>query len=96
MVVTVPTYRPDVTRPADLVEEVARLHGYDQFGPPFPPVPVVGLTPEQKRARRLTSALVGLGMHQTVTLPFVTQADLDQIGMDRHGSTAHRRQPSEG
>ena len=42
MVVTVPTYRPDVTRPADLVEEVARLHGYDRFEATFPPVPVVG------------------------------------------------------
>ncbi|HEX2404334.1 MAG TPA: hypothetical protein VHM29_06490, partial [Acidimicrobiia bacterium] len=34
----------------------------------------------QKRARRLTSALVGLGMHQTATLPFVNQADLARLG----------------
>jgi phenylalanyl-tRNA synthetase beta chain len=80
MVVTVPTYRPDVTRPADLVEEVARLHGYDRFGATLPTGPGGGLTPEQKRARRLTSALVGLGMHQTVTLPFVSQADLAKLG----------------
>ncbi|HEU4894670.1 MAG TPA: phenylalanine--tRNA ligase subunit beta, partial [Acidimicrobiia bacterium] len=29
MEVTIPTFRPDLTRPADLVEEVARIHGYD-------------------------------------------------------------------
>jgi len=80
MVVTVPTYRPDVTRPADLIEEVARLHGYEQFEATLPTGPGGGLTSEQKRARRLTSALVGLGMHQTVTLPFVNQADLAKLG----------------
>jgi len=80
MVVTVPTYRPDVTRPADLIEEVARLHGYEQFEASLPTGPGGGLTSEQKRSRRLTSALVGLGMHQTVTLPFVNQADLAKLG----------------
>ncbi|HEU5112088.1 MAG TPA: phenylalanine--tRNA ligase subunit beta, partial [Acidimicrobiia bacterium] len=80
MVVTVPSYRPDVTRPADLVEEVARLHGYDRFGATLPTGPGGGLDPEQKRARLLTSALVGLGMHQAVTLPFVNQADLAKLG----------------
>jgi len=78
--VTVPTYRPDVTRPADLIEEVARLHGYERFGATLPTGPGGGLTSEQKRARRLTSALVGLGMHQTVTLPFVNRAELAKLG----------------
>ena len=78
--VTVPTYRPDVTRPADLIEEVARLHGYEHFDATLPTGPGGGLTPEQKRARRLTSALVGIGMHQTVTLPFVNQAELAKLG----------------
>ncbi len=96
MVVTVPTYRPDVTRPADLVEEVARLHGFQRFGATLPTGPGGGLSAEQKRARLLTSALVGLGMHQTVTLPFVNQVRPDHAGMDGHGSTAHRDQPAEG
>jgi phenylalanyl-tRNA synthetase beta chain len=80
MMVTVPTYRPDVTRPADLIEEVARLHGYDRFEATLPTGPGGGVTPEQKRARHLTSALVGVGMHQTATLPFINQADLAKLG----------------
>ncbi|HUU44388.1 MAG TPA: phenylalanine--tRNA ligase subunit beta [Acidobacteriota bacterium] len=31
VMVTVPTFRPDVTRPVDLVEEIARIHGYDKI-----------------------------------------------------------------
>lgn len=36
LVVVVPTFRPDLTRPIDLVEEVARLAGYDRFGEEVP------------------------------------------------------------
>ena len=42
---TVPTYRPDVTRPADLVEEIARLHGYDEFPSRLPKGVGEGLPP---------------------------------------------------
>lgn len=80
MTVTVPTYRPDVTRPADLIEEVARIHGYDEFPATLPVGAAGGLTAEQKRARALNSALIGLGMHQTVTLPFVNEIDLARLG----------------
>jgi phenylalanyl-tRNA synthetase beta chain len=80
MTVTVPTYRPDVTRPADLIEEVARIHGYDKFSATVPVGAAGGLTREQKRARVLDSALVGLGMHQTVTIPFVSEIDLAKLG----------------
>ena len=61
MQVVVPTYRPDVTRPADLVEEVARIHGYDKFDSTVPIGPAGGLTREQKRLRLLRAALAGIG-----------------------------------
>ena len=79
--VLVPTYRPDVTRPADLVEEVARIHGYDKFDSTVPIGPAGGLTTEQRRLRRLQSALAGVGIHQAVTLPFVGEDDLVRLGM---------------
>ena len=80
MVVTVPTYRPDVTRPADLIEEVARIHGFDNFEATLPSGPSGGLTPEQNRQRILQMALTGAGLHQAVNLPFVSFEDLAHLG----------------
>jgi phenylalanyl-tRNA synthetase beta chain len=93
MTVTVPTFRPDVTRPADLVEEIARIHGYDKFTSTVPLGAAGGLTPEQRRARVLNSALVGIGLHQTVTLPFVNQADLARLGWSDESHLLHVTNP---
>jgi phenylalanyl-tRNA synthetase beta chain len=81
MQVVVPTFRPDVTRPADLVEEVARIHGYDKFDATLPTGPAGGLTAEQKRLRGLHRSLVGIGLSQAVTLPFVGEDDLLPFGI---------------
>jgi phenylalanyl-tRNA synthetase beta chain len=81
MQVVVPTFRPDVTRPADLVEEVARIHGFDKFDATLPTGPAGGLTPEQRRLRVLHRAMVGIGLSQAVTLPFVGEDDLLPFGI---------------
>ena len=77
--VTVPTYRADVTRPVDLVEEIARLHGFDRF----PDLVRYGrkgtLTPSQTATRRIREALVGAGLTEAQTLSFLGQADLDAL-----------------
>jgi phenylalanyl-tRNA synthetase beta chain len=78
----VPTFRPDVTRPIDLVEEVARLHGYDRFDASLPSGPSGGLTTEQRRGRLLAAALAGAGLDQAITLPFVSAGDLALFGSD--------------
>jgi phenylalanyl-tRNA synthetase beta chain len=79
LAVTVPTFRPDVTRPADLVEEVARIHGYEHFGATVPTGPAGGLSPSQSRLRALHHALAGAGLAQAVTLPFVNVDDLGAL-----------------
>ena len=83
--VVVPTYRPDVIRPADLVEEIARIHGYDKFESTVPIGRAGGLTREQKRFRLLRSALAGVGAQQAVTLTFVGEEDLIRLGMSLDG-----------
>jgi len=82
MVVTIPTYRPDVTRPADLIEEVARIHGLDNFEATLPSGLSGGLTPEQHRQRILQTSLTGAGLHQAVNLPFVSVEDLAHLGSE--------------
>ncbi|MFZ0014979.1 MAG: phenylalanine--tRNA ligase subunit beta [Acidimicrobiia bacterium] len=86
MRVTVPTYRPDITRPADIIEEVARVHGFDKFEATLPRGPAGGLTSEQRRLRRLNAALVGIGLDQAINLPFVSVAELMALGFDTDGS----------
>lgn len=86
LLVMVPTFRPDITRPADLVEEVARVHGYDKFDATLPTGPAGGLSVEQRRQRELNAALVGMGISQAINLPFVSVDDLTAMGVDTDGS----------
>ncbi len=80
LVIDVPTFRPDLERAIDLVEEVARLHGFDRFDESLPRGSGSGLTDEQQRERRLRAALTGAGMHQAVHLSFMDPDDLDLFG----------------
>ena len=86
LVVTVPTYRPDLTRPADLVEEVARIHGFDKFDATLPTGPAGGLSEPQRRQRTLASTLTGAGLSQAINLPFVSVAELNGLGHETDGS----------
>jgi phenylalanyl-tRNA synthetase beta chain len=79
--VTVPTYRPDVTRPADLVEEIARLHGYDEFPSRLPKGVGEGLPEWERRRRRARRALVGAGCYEVLNFPFQGRAEMDALGL---------------
>ncbi len=68
-----PAWRKDLTREIDLIEEVARVHGYHHI----PEDVVVPLALSQATARdrtidRLSTVLVGAGMFEAVTLSFVS------------------------
>ncbi len=80
LIVTIPGFRPDLERPIDLIEEVARLHGYGEFPDSVPTGFGGGWTPEQRRARTLRAAFVGAGLDQAVHLSFIGKADLDAFG----------------
>jgi phenylalanyl-tRNA synthetase beta chain len=70
--VTAPTWRGDLTRPADLAEEVLRLHGYDRIPSRLPLVEVTGgLTPAQQLERTARRTALAAGFHEAVTRPFV-------------------------
>jgi phenylalanyl-tRNA synthetase beta chain len=81
--VTIPGFRPDIERPIDLVEEIARLHGYEKFGATVPTGHGGGWTAEQRNLRAIRMALVGLGLSQATHLSFFGTDDLDAIGFPR-------------
>lgn len=82
LLATPPSWRPDLTRPADLVEEVARLEGYDSIPSILPVAPAgTGLTPRQRRARAVADDLAAAGLVETLSFPFVGSADLDALGL---------------
>jgi phenylalanyl-tRNA synthetase beta chain len=68
---TVPTFRRDLRREADLIEEVGRLVGLDSVPEALPAVSQPGgLTEEQRRARLLRRLLADLGLAEAITYPF--------------------------
>jgi phenylalanyl-tRNA synthetase beta chain len=78
-----PTWRPDLTDPADLDEEVIRLEGYDTVSSGLPIAPAGrGLTTRQRLRRRIGRALAGAGYVEVLTFPFLGQDDLDALGLD--------------
>lgn len=71
--VSVPSYRTDVTIPEDLIEEVARVHGYDAIPLVDLPLsmPVSGQEDKQRLHLTLRQQLASLGMHEIVSYSFV-------------------------
>lgn len=79
--VTTPSWRCDIDREPDLVEEVLRIHGYDKIL--VEPLPsssreiVVGLNPVQKRIRLAKRSAAAIGLREAVTWSFMPSAYAD-------------------
>ncbi|HKN38558.1 MAG TPA: phenylalanine--tRNA ligase subunit beta [Acidimicrobiia bacterium] len=83
----VPTYRPDCEREIDLIEEVARHHGYNNIARTLPRMkePSGGLTPVQLGRRAVRDALLGTGLSEAYTFSLVAPADLAAAGLPPEG-----------
>ncbi|MGA9715041.1 MAG: phenylalanine--tRNA ligase subunit beta [Aeromicrobium sp.] len=80
--VTPPPWRPDLTDPYDVVEEVLRVVGYDQVPSLLPPAPAGrGLSQAQVLRRRVGMVLAGTGLVEVKTFPFTGPAALDRLGL---------------
>jgi len=76
------SWRPDLTQGADLVEEVARVHGYEQIPSVLPPAPAGrGLTRLQHLHRSAARALAEQGLVEVLTYPFTSAERLDALGL---------------
>lgn len=82
--IAIPSWRPDIHGPADIVEEVVRIAGLDRI--PVTPLPGLDriatpvLTDRQKRIRRARRTLATRGLVEAVTYSFITRAEAERFG----------------
>ena len=75
-----PSWRPDLTDPADLAEEVIRLEGYENIPVRMPRATAGrGLTARQRMRRTIGRALAGTGYVEVISSPFGSAADHDRM-----------------
>ncbi|WP_067468622.1 phenylalanine--tRNA ligase subunit beta [Actinomadura macra] len=80
LTVTPPSWRPDLTDPNDLAEEVIRLEGYENIPSRAPrPADGHGLTVRQRMRRRVGRALAGAGYVEVLAFPFTAERDWDDL-----------------
>jgi phenylalanyl-tRNA synthetase beta chain len=86
-----PSWRNDLTTPADLVEEVARLVGYDAIPSLLPAHPLSpGLTNFQRRLRILAQLLADRGLVEVQNYPFTSGTTLKEMGYEGDRASAFR------
>ena len=82
--VRIPSWRLDVEREIDLVEEIARLHGYDKFVNTLPAYAgAVIEAPDAEKDTKLRTALLALGYNEAVSLTFVSHEDAETFSSAR-------------
>ena len=75
-----PSWRPDLRRDVDLVEEVVRLEGYDQLPVTVPAAPAGrGLTRRQRLRRTASRSIAAAGYAEVVTYPFVSDGIVTEL-----------------
>ena len=77
--VKIPTFRPDLTRPIDLIEEIARLFGYDNIPETLPSKPplTIGEHPRIKLEKKIRHFLSGAGLFEAITFSLISDVGLD-------------------
>jgi phenylalanyl-tRNA synthetase beta chain len=80
--VTPPSWRPDLTDPADLAEEVIRLEGYESIPSRMPrALAGRGLTARQRLRRSVGRTLAEDGYVEVLSWPFASRSDADRLGL---------------
>ena len=86
-----PSWRWDLTQPADFVEEVARMLGYESIPSILPPRPLhASLTAAQKRRRAIALSLAAQGLSEVQTFPFTNDALIASMGYVAERAATYR------
>ena len=83
-----PRYRADLAIPEDLMEEIARIHGYDAIPATLPPAALSGITLPPGRATldAVRASLVGAGLTELMTFPCVDATEHDALRLPANDS----------
>lgn len=94
--VIAPSWRPDLTHKTDLVEEIARIGGYERIPSRLPVAPPGrGLNSKQKSRRAVVNSLAGSGHVEVLTYPFVS-ASQNQLFSAGQVATVKLANPLQG
>ncbi len=87
LVLSVPSYRSDVTCEEDLYEEIARIYGYNNVQSTLPSLPSEAnrLNPVVALRRFLQDQFVSFGFNEAVNLSFYGETDLERLGIGLQG-----------
>ncbi|MBI4595901.1 MAG: phenylalanine--tRNA ligase subunit beta [Candidatus Tectomicrobia bacterium] len=79
--VLVPTCRPDLTREIDLIEEIARIHGYGSVPSQLPYTRITSSDSTQRflNEKKIKDLMVASGFTEIITLSFISQSAFDQL-----------------
>jgi phenylalanyl-tRNA synthetase beta chain len=84
--VSVPSWRPDSSIEEDVIEEVARHHGFARIPRSIPVSPITGeLTPYQQARRVARRTLLANGVDEAMPMPFLAPGDLERCGLPAGG-----------
>ncbi len=83
LIVGVPSFRVDVTRPEDLSEEVARLWGYNNIQTSYPLVPAQGrqLSPKVSLRKKIRQILTGFSLSEAINYNFIHENSCDRLNL---------------
>jgi phenylalanyl-tRNA synthetase beta chain len=78
--VQIPSWRLDIEREIDIIEEIARLHGYDKFANTLPAYTgeVIDL-PDTRKDAKLRTSLLALGYNEAISLTFISKEDAQRF-----------------
>ena len=90
LIVQVPSFRVDISRPEDLMEEVARRSGYNHIPTTYPLMPADARSPSRTidLRNRIKSMMTGFGFTEAITYSFMARAACDHLRLG--GDDPHR------
>lgn len=88
LIVQCPTFRSDLEIKEDIAEEIARIHGYNNFQSTLPSCDTTkgGKTEKQKLEEKVIAALVNSGLNQSISYSFVSNKIFDKLQISEDSS----------